>query len=188
MIRKLFWMIFVAPVAGATAFSAGAEETQNTAAAQPAIQMSEWGRETRLSELAAPARVSAQNSETGIPGFGDFLAEEARTLGAGALDSGQLRGMMAPGHLCRTPLHHARGRQRAQILVEAGAIINPRMVANNSSDNGKTPMDTVGNSEARAYLQSLGGCYGSSHSSTPTPRCLGNGGSYQCPNSGATAQ
>ena len=95
MTRKLFWMIFVAPVAGATAFSAGAEETQNTAAAQPGIQMSEWGRETRLPELALPARFGAQNSETGIPGFGDFLAEEARTLGAGALDSGQLRGMMA---------------------------------------------------------------------------------------------
>ena len=104
------------------------------------------------------------------------------------LQNGANPNAVAPGHLCRTPLHHARSRQRAQILVEAGAIINPRMVANNSSDNGKTPMDTVSNSEARAYLQPLGGCYGGSHSATPTPRCLGNGGSYQCPNSGATAQ
>ena len=104
------------------------------------------------------------------------------------LQGGASPNAVAPGYLCRTPLHYARSRQRAQILVEAGANINPRLVANNSSDNGKTPMDTIGNSEARAYLQSRGGCYGGSHSSTRTPRCSGNGGSYQCPNSGATAQ
>ena len=92
--RKLFWMIFVAPVLGAATLSAGAEESTKSAPAQSGIQLSEWGRETRLPELTASAW-SETRDESELPDFGEFLSEEARTLGAGALDSEQLRDMMA---------------------------------------------------------------------------------------------
>ena len=94
MTRKLFWMIFAAPVLGAATLSAGAEESRKSAPAQSGIQLSEWGRETRLPELTASAW-SETRDESELPDFGEFLSEEVRTLGAGALDSEQLREMMA---------------------------------------------------------------------------------------------
>ena len=96
MFRKLSKMIFIAPLMGAAALSAGAEgPDQSAIPAQSGVQMSEWGRETRLPELAAPEGARAESAEAELPDFGEFLSEEARTFGAGALDSEQLRKMLA---------------------------------------------------------------------------------------------
>ena len=92
MFRK---MMLIAPFIGAATLSTGAEVPgKSTASVQPGIRMSEWGRETRLSELTSSARTEI-GDEVELPDFGEFLSEEWNTLGAEATSAESLRKMLA---------------------------------------------------------------------------------------------
>ena len=143
MTRKLFWMIFVAPVLGATALSAGAEESRKSAPAQSGIQLSEWGRETRLPELTASAW-SETRDESELPDFGEFLSEEVRTLGAGVLDSEQLRDMMA---------NRAIGREDDSVMswMSSRWESAPGRLANFLTDYAETRMNALPGVESAEF-------------------------------------
>ena len=85
--KKIF---AVAAVCALAALSARAESP-----AEKGIHLSEWGTETALPEYESPAPAALKAENDDAPDFGEFLAEEWNTFGAGALDPERLRKMMA---------------------------------------------------------------------------------------------